>query len=467
MANFKQSYLFYDIETTGLNPCFDQVLQFAAIRTDLELRELERYEIQVKLNPDVIPAPAAIITHRIGITKSLTGVSEIDAMQQIHRLLNTTGTISMGYNTLGFDDEFLRFSFYRNLLSPYSHQFANGCSRMDLYPMTVMFYLYKPDVCQWPQINNQTSLKLELLSEVNQLAFGQAHTAMVDVEATLALARIFIQHRSMWDYLTGYFDKETDLSRMQQLGCGINIENKLFPEGLLIDGKFGINNNYLAPVLKLGMHAHYKNQTLWLRLDQEKLTETNATNIAENTFVIRKKIGERELILPMKERFLTKFDAAREKISQTNKAWLLANPQLLTSISEYHRHYTYPQIDNIDADAALYTIGFPSREEENLFQKFHQSNVEKKLLIIRQMTNPIRKQQAMRIMYRHYPAALSALENETYKEYLNANNFCDYRGQKKLSKHQAIAEISALQISKNLDSEQLLLIQELKDFCMN
>ncbi len=27
------SYLFYDIETTGLNKAFDQVLEFAAIRT--------------------------------------------------------------------------------------------------------------------------------------------------------------------------------------------------------------------------------------------------------------------------------------------------------------------------------------------------------------------------------------------------------------------------------------------------
>ena len=65
----KKTYLFYDIETTGLNPCFDQVLEFAAIRTDLELRELERYDLKVKLNPDTVPAPAALMTHRIGVEK--------------------------------------------------------------------------------------------------------------------------------------------------------------------------------------------------------------------------------------------------------------------------------------------------------------------------------------------------------------------------------------------------------------
>ena len=53
------SYLFYDIETTGLNKAFDQVLQFAAIRTDPELNEIERHDIKVNLRPDVIPSPLA------------------------------------------------------------------------------------------------------------------------------------------------------------------------------------------------------------------------------------------------------------------------------------------------------------------------------------------------------------------------------------------------------------------------
>ena len=44
MTQHTATYLFYDLETTGLNPCFDQVLQFAAIRTDLSLNEIERHE---------------------------------------------------------------------------------------------------------------------------------------------------------------------------------------------------------------------------------------------------------------------------------------------------------------------------------------------------------------------------------------------------------------------------------------
>src|SRR6185312_11976262 len=105
----QKTYLFYDLETSGLNKCFDQVLQFAAIRTTLDLKEIERYQLSIKLNPDVIPSPSALITHRIPIKDLLKGSCEFEAIAQIHSWMNTPGTISLGYNTLNFDDEFLRF----------------------------------------------------------------------------------------------------------------------------------------------------------------------------------------------------------------------------------------------------------------------------------------------------------------------------------------------------------------------
>ena len=114
------SYLFYDIETTGLNKAFDQVLSFAAIRTDPGLNAIERHTITVKLRPDVIPSPGAILTNRIPVSDLSKGLCEFEATEQIHQLMNQAGTISLGYNTLGFDDEFLRFSFHRNLMPPYT-----------------------------------------------------------------------------------------------------------------------------------------------------------------------------------------------------------------------------------------------------------------------------------------------------------------------------------------------------------
>lgn len=213
------TYLFYDLETSGLHKCFDQVFQFAAIRTDMQLNEIERYEILIKHNSDVIPAPWAQVTHQLSINEmNEKGVSEYEGMKQIHALLNTPGTISLGYNTLVFDDEFLRFGFYRNLLTPYTHQYANHCYRMDIYPMLVMYYLYKRDVLEWPIKDGNPSMKLDRINELNKLAEGQAHNAIVDVEATLALAKILKEKEpAMWNYLCGYFEKKIDQDRLLKL----------------------------------------------------------------------------------------------------------------------------------------------------------------------------------------------------------------------------------------------------------
>ena len=113
-----KSFLFYDVETSGLNPAFDQILTFACIRTDLSLKEISRELITIQLRRDIVPSPAAFLTHCLTPDELAMGVCEYAAAIQIHQLFNTPGTISIGYNSLGFDDEFLRFLFYRNLLDP-------------------------------------------------------------------------------------------------------------------------------------------------------------------------------------------------------------------------------------------------------------------------------------------------------------------------------------------------------------
>ena len=57
------SFVFYDTETTGTNTAFDQILQFGAIRTDRELRELERFGIRCRLLPHVAPSLKALLTN--------------------------------------------------------------------------------------------------------------------------------------------------------------------------------------------------------------------------------------------------------------------------------------------------------------------------------------------------------------------------------------------------------------------
>lgn len=449
------TYLFYDIETTGLNKPFDQVLQFAAIRTTLQFKELDRTEIQVRLNNDVIPAPAAVITHRIGPKQFSTGLTEIEAIKQIHQLLNTPQTISVGYNTLGFDDEFLRFGFYKNLLPPYSHQYANGCGRMDIYPIVMMYYLFKPGHLKWPTTNNYSNLKLENLNACNQLASGQAHNAMVDVEVTLELAKRLAADETLWQYLTQYFKKNIDEQRIMQCDSQHFIGNSAYKIGFMAQGKFGSQANFIAPVIQCGQHKHYKNQTVWLRLDDEAIKLDN--------FPIKKRLAEPPLFLPFKERYMSLLSEERQTRMQNNLKWLTKNPEQFSAVSQHHLNDKYPVLPNTDTDAALYNIDFPTPEEANLFRQFHAASAQEKANIAEKIKNPIRHEQAIRILGRHYPAYLSPKQRAVFETYLTAYPI-DFRGAPKLTKQKALEEIETLRQSRELDEEQIGLLLDLEQY---
>lgn len=466
----KNTFLFYDIETTGLNKAFDQILQFAAIRTDTELHEIERHEIKVRLSPDVIPTPIATLTHQISMAEMENGLSEIEAIAKIHQLVNTPGTISIGYNTLNFDDEFLRFSFYRNLLPPYTHQYANNCGRTDLYPMVIMYYLYKNPIINWPILNNKLSLKLEHINQANNFTTGAAHNAMVDVIATLELAKKLKTDNEMWVYLLGYFNKNTATQRITQLEM-INIERQSYYQGLMIDGSFGSHQFFQCPVIGLGAHNHYKNKTIWLRLDQLELQEVSNNTIAQKTWAIGKKINETGFLLPFTSRFNQHLTPERHEIYQNNLAWLTKNFSTLQQISHYHREYTYPKIPNLDADAALYEIGFLSDQENYLCQQFHLATAKNKPQILERFKNPVLREQGIRILGRHYPDHLSESCQEEFKFYLariyaekNDTVPVDYRGEKRLTPKAGLLQIDELRKNDNLNPAQIKLLNDLESY---
>ena len=97
MAN---SFYWYDLETSGLSPKWDRIVQFAGCRTDAELNLLDdEYITYVSLPDDVLPNPNATLV--TGITPSILesqGIREIDALRVISRSMSEPGTCVVGYN---------------------------------------------------------------------------------------------------------------------------------------------------------------------------------------------------------------------------------------------------------------------------------------------------------------------------------------------------------------------------------
>lgn len=460
-----QTYLFYDLETSGLSPCFDQVYQFAGIRTDLELNEIERYDFLVKPTIDVIPAPEAMITHRLSLKQlQAEGDAEDQVLFKIHQLLNTPGTISLGYNTLSFDDEFLRFNFYRHMLPPYTHQFANQCRRMDLFPMVVFYWLYRNDHLEWGLRGDKLSLKLEDLSEKNQLSVGQAHNAIVDVEATINLARKLKTDEKMWNYLIEYFMKDKDNVRLGQLPL-VEVNHVGYPYGLAVNGKFGAAQSFQVPVLGLGQHWHYKNQTIWLKLDDERILSGDLALIPE-LWTLKKRCAEPPFILQPKDQF-NKLDAERKALTQETLSFLQQHPKFFEAIQAQALDFKFPVYPEADLDSCLYTGGFWSDSETATMQAFWNASPAEKAQLITRLRNGRLQTLAERHLGRFHRSLLNPEAEGEFANYLSKiwqsepGGVVDYQLNPRLTRGEALTRISALEQTE-LDAQQQSILAGLK-----
>ena len=468
-----KTFLFYDIETSGLNPAFDQVLTFAAIRTDVRLNEISREEIYVRMRPDIVPSPGAFLTHKLHPEDLENGLSEYDAALQIHQLFNTPDTISCGYNSLGFDDEFLRFLFYRNLLDPYAHQFAKGCSRMDMLPVAAIYRLFCEKALSWPRLSDDRgTLKLEHLARENQFeTSGRAHEAMSDVEALVSLARRFSSEKAVWDYVQGFFDRKKDDQRILSLTETLDLGNDIFRIGLMVSTKFGPDANYIAPVLYLGGSEPYKNQSLWLRLDREGLlAEPDSDTGLYDFFAIRKRPGDQMFILPTFDRFWAKVRSELQTLYRENlKRICDRKDEFLLAVAR-HRRFKYPYIPDLDADASLYQDGFFSPSEKQDILRFHKMADRKDFSEIVQFSSQRIQELARRIVFRNFKGSDSGGEVSHFYRLAGLETdspITGYKNDTKFTCAEAMAELDEIEsghVDDSSDPEDALLIKWLRRY---
>ena len=77
-------------------------------------------------------------------------------------------TISLGYNSIRYDDEISRNGFYRNLLPVYEREWKNNCSRWDIIPVVRMYaFLYPNEINIPTDEEGKPSFRLEKLSVAN------------------------------------------------------------------------------------------------------------------------------------------------------------------------------------------------------------------------------------------------------------------------------------------------------------
>jgi exodeoxyribonuclease-1 len=207
-----KTFFFYDLETSGFNPRTARIMQFAGQRTDMQLVPMgEPVNVLIKLTADVLPDPDAVLV--TGITPQQTladGLTEAEFLKLFYENVAVADTVFTGFNSIRFDDEFMRFLNYRNFYDAYEWQWQDGRSRWDLLDVVRMTRALRPEGLKWPFApDGKPTNRLEFLTSVNKLSHINAHDALSDVRATIGLAKLVrSQHQELFDYLFSTRDKQ-------------------------------------------------------------------------------------------------------------------------------------------------------------------------------------------------------------------------------------------------------------------
>lgn len=217
-------FMFYDFETFGINTMRSKSSQIGAVMTDANFNILEEIEFFCKPMESSLPEiPACLIT---GFTpeslnqKSQNIFSEYEFFHKLNSIFQSnTNMCVLGFNSYKYDDEIIRHSFYRNLISPYEREYTKGNSKFDIFHFTRAFAFLFPDQIKVPynEEAQRPSFKLEELAKANNLDLTRAHDALSDVYSTIALAKhMQSQQPDFWELCLKTKDKNSVINFVNQ-----------------------------------------------------------------------------------------------------------------------------------------------------------------------------------------------------------------------------------------------------------
>jgi exodeoxyribonuclease-1 len=277
------TFFWHDYETFGTDPRRDRPAQFAGVRTDLALDEVDAPVVRYcRPAPDFLPEPEACLLTGITPRTCLErGVPEHAFAAAIEQQLARPGTVGVGYNSIRFDDEVTRFLFWRNLIDPYAREWQDECGRWDLLEVLRCAYALRPEGIAWPKHDDgRPSFRLEHFTRANALAHDDAHDALADVRATLALARLVKRAQpKLWDFCLALRRKDAVIGQIESA----QRQGRPF---LHVSGRYPVERGCLALVWPLAPHPTNRNELIvWdLAEDPAVLGRLNAAEVRQRMF---------------------------------------------------------------------------------------------------------------------------------------------------------------------------------------
>ncbi|AZQ65064.1 exodeoxyribonuclease I [Flammeovirga pectinis] len=386
------SFFFYDYETFGTDPRKDKIVQFAGIRTDMDLNQIgEEITLYCKPSKDFLPNPdACLIT---GITPQIAdsqpdSLREFEFMAIIKNQLGERGTCHVGYNNIKFDDEFSRYGFYKNFIDPYSHEWADNNSRADVLDIIRMTYALRPEGINWPtDEDGKVSMKLEKLSVANGVTHENAHDALADVRATIEVFRLIKNNQpKLFQYALSLSNKH---NVKKILTDHLNKQEPI----LAISAYVPIVNGHLAFMVPIVFDDNNKNAVIAydVRIDPSCLAILSAEELKELLYKPKGEMEENEIRPGLSQLYINKasmyvtpktltdqrakeLSIDKELIAENTIKLkeILKDKSILTKLKEVYE----PNFErSTDVDAMLYD-GFMPRQDESLRNRLSTFKVE-------------------------------------------------------------------------------------------
>ncbi|GAC19458.1 exodeoxyribonuclease I [Paraglaciecola arctica] len=475
MNDKKQETIYWhDYETWGANPQKDFPCQFAGIRTDLDLNIIsEPLMIFSQIANDCLPVPQACLVTGITPQRSLKeGLLERDFIAKILKEFSQPNTCVAGFNNIRFDDEITRYTLYRNFYDPYAREWQHGNSRWDIIDLARACYALRPEGINWP-LNEAglPSFKLQDLTKANDIQHQDAHDAMSDVYATIAVAKLIKERQpKLFDYLFSLRDKRKVLEQIdyQQLTPLVHISSK-------IPSVHGCCT-WIVPI---AMHPTNKNAVIVLNLalDPSPLFTLSADQIRQKLYTPNAMLGENEQRLPIKLIHINKCPvlAPAKTLSAENAERLGIDRQLclqnlqkikanLQSLEKLQQVYIQTeQRDPLDAEHALYSGGFFSSNDKELMKKVTHSDLQG----LTELSLPFEDERLNTLLFRYRarnaPQSLSETEVERWQRYRHFK-FYDNESPASIKMPEYLMQLEQLSSEYARNPEKLAVLKNLYNY---
>ena len=462
------TFYFHDYETFGKNPALDRPAQFAGVRTDQDFNIIEEpLVIYCRPSDDYLPEPEAVMI--TGITPQLAlekGLSEAEFSAHIHKAFSVPGTCIVGYNNIRFDDEVSRNIFYRNFYDPYAYSWQYGNSRWDLLDVMRACYALRPDGIHWPENDDGfPSFRLEHLTKANGIEHENAHDAMADVYATIAMAKRVKQAQPrLFDFLLEHRNKHK-ISALLDIPAMTPLVH--------VSGMFGAARGNTAWVAPLAWHPENKNAVIVCDLggDMTPLLELDAEQMRERLYTRRDALEPGQSPLPIKLLHINKCPvlAPAKTLLPENAERLgidrercLQNLQLLRQNTQVREKVVALYADaepfkgSDDVDARLYD-GFFSDADRAAMRIILETKPENLPALDLTFNDSRIETLLFRYRARNFPATLTDAEQRRWREHrqekLNAERVQDY-----------ILQLESLYNLYEEDAEKTALLKALFDY---